>query len=82
MKIWPSGPKSFSKDSGEPLVVSDEDVVVTYTALGFAMAAAQGESRRLWDGTKVPWVEYQERVLSFSSSIARDIQFNIIRIIK
>ena len=45
-------PEAFRDENNQPLVISDEDVVVTYTGLGFAMAGADGEQRSLWDGTK------------------------------
>ena len=71
----------FSDENGEPIVISDEDVVVIYTPLGYGAAYNWGAQRTLLDYGGYTWLEYQERILSFSAAVARDIQFNDITMI-
>ncbi|MBN2290578.1 MAG: hypothetical protein JXQ83_14685, partial [Candidatus Glassbacteria bacterium] len=65
-------PEEFCDENGEPIIISDEDVVVVHYIPGYA----QWESgREQQDFGGAPFVEMQGRVMSFSASVARDIQF-------
>ena len=69
MEEWP---EEFSDENGNPIIISDEDVVIVH----WIPAYAQWQSERTQaDSRAAPWVEMQCRVLSFSASIARDMQF-------
>jgi len=78
LEAWP---EEFRDENGEPIVISDEDVVVIYTGLGYGAGYNWGAIRNKLTYGSYVWLEYQERVMSFSASIARDIQFNDITMI-
>ena len=65
-------PEEFSDENGNPIIISDEDVVLVHWIAGYA---SWQSGRTQSDASSAPYVEMQGRVLSFSASIARDIQF-------
>ncbi|MEA2062816.1 MAG: hypothetical protein U9P14_03885 [Gemmatimonadota bacterium] len=83
---WPA---EFCDESGEPIVRSDEDVVIVYSALGYGVWPVNGTTWR--DGFKggwspydcraLPWLEYQERIMSFGGSLTQDILFHEYKVI-
>jgi len=83
-------PDEFCDENGEPIVKSDEDVVIIYQTIGRELWSVNGA---WWgDGFKggyspykspasSPFLEYQERVMSFGGSLTQDIMFNEIKLI-
>ena len=69
LETWP---EEFQDENGDPIVVSDEDVVAVCWVAGYGAWQAE---RMMVDANNRPWIEHQQRIMSFSSSIARDIQF-------
>ncbi|MBN2289456.1 MAG: hypothetical protein JXQ83_09005, partial [Candidatus Glassbacteria bacterium] len=65
-------PEEFSDENGEPVIISDEDVVIVHYSVGYA---AWNSGREQQDAVQRPFIEMQGRVMSFSAAIARDIQF-------
>ncbi|MBN2289916.1 MAG: hypothetical protein JXQ83_11330, partial [Candidatus Glassbacteria bacterium] len=78
-------PDEFCDENGEPVVRSDEDVVVIYSDIGNTLWSVNGA---WWgDGFKggyspynvsasAPYLEFQERIMSFGGSLTRDILFH------
>ncbi|MBN2289614.1 MAG: hypothetical protein JXQ83_09810, partial [Candidatus Glassbacteria bacterium] len=77
-------PVEFCDENGEPIIKSDEDVVVIYAAIGNNLWSVNGA---WWgDGFKggyssynvpaAPYIECQERVMSFGGGLTRDILFH------
>jgi len=65
-------PEEFRDENGEPVIISDEDVVIVHWIPGYAQWSSGREQQ---DARSAPWIEMQGRVMSFSAAIARDIQF-------
>ncbi|MEA2063868.1 MAG: hypothetical protein U9P14_09245, partial [Gemmatimonadota bacterium] len=78
LAAWPA---EFCDENGEPIVISDEDVVVTYTPLGYGAGYNWGAKKELLSYRGYIWLEFQERIMSFSASMARNIQFYDIKMI-
>ena len=82
-------PDEFSDENGEPIVISDEDVVVVHAPLGYAIWPVNGTTWR--DGFKggyspydcraIPFLEYQERIMSFGGSATQDIMFHEFKLV-
>ncbi|MEA2063419.1 MAG: hypothetical protein U9P14_06965 [Gemmatimonadota bacterium] len=83
-KVWVSSRKSdladwppeFCDESGDPVVIGDEDIVTIYST---------NASKRYYK-SNLEWVtylycEYQERVFTFSAAAARDIVFHMTRLV-
>ena len=70
-------PDEFRDENGEPLIISDEDVVVVHW-IGGGHWSSDLEQQ---DARARPLLEMPGRVMSFSASIARDIQFYDYKII-
>ena len=72
-------PEEFQDENGDPIIISDEDVVIVHFIRGsYFRSWVELEQQ---DASNNPMLEYQGRVLSFSASIARDIQFYDYKII-
>ena len=65
-------PEEFCDGSGEPIVISNEDVVIVHCNSNVWTWRPGLEQQ---DVRAEPFVEMQGRVMSFSAAIARDIQF-------
>ena len=79
---WPA---EFSDENGVPIIKSDEDVVIVYTNIAYAIWPINGSTWR--DGYKGgyspynltnnnPFIEYRERIMSFGGSTTQDILFH------
>ena len=78
-------PKEFCDENGEPIIKSDEDVVIVYTNIAYSIWPINGSTWR--DGFKggfspynfdrsAPYIEYHERIMSFGGSTTQDILFH------
>jgi len=66
-------PEEFRDENGEPIIISDEDVVLVHFIRGNYFKSWITYKQQ--DAPNNPMIEMQGRIMSFSASIARDIQF-------